>query len=381
MHGATSDMERFSTLVGDIYDASLDPGLWPSVFDEICEFVGCRQSSAVFQDVVRQKVDVYLTSTVDPHYRELFQEQYFKLNPIFPAVMFSEVGRTVPATDVLPREEFVQTRFAREWLTPQGYLDAVFTTLDKSPTSCTFMVAIRNGRQGLFDEAARRRFALVVPHVRRAIVVGKTLDLHKVDAAALADSLDTLASGMFLVDGTGRIVHANVRGRVMVSQGDVVRAIGGKLGAADAAADQALLDAFTSCQKGDTALGRKGVALPIKARDQTRYVAHVLPLTSGARRKAGASYSAVATVFVQKAALDLPSPSEAVAREFNLTAAELRVLFAIIEVGGVPEVAEALGVSEATVKTHLHRLFAKTGARRQVDLTKLVAGYANALTG
>ena len=58
---------------------------------------------------------------------------------------------------------------------------------------------------------------------------------------------------------------------------------------------------------------------------------------------------------------------------------ELRVLLAIVEVGGVPEVAEALGVARTTVKTHLGRLYEKTGARRQADLVKLVAGLANPL--
>ena len=116
-----------------------------------------------------------------------------------------------------------------------------------------------------------------------------------------------------------------------------------------------------------------------QARDGERYVAHVLPLTSGTRRKAGTSYSAVATVFVHKAVLDLPSPPEAVANEFQLTPAELRVLFAIIEVGGVPEVAEVLGISEGTVKTHLHHVFGKTSTTRQVELVKLVAGYSNTL--
>ena len=38
-----------------------------------------------------------------------------------------------------------------------------------------------------------------------------------------------------------------------------------------------------------------------------------------------------------------------------------------------------LGLSEATVRTHLRRLYAKTGTSRQADLVKLVAGYANPL--
>jgi DNA-binding NarL/FixJ family response regulator len=57
----------------------------------------------------------------------------------------------------------------------------------------------------------------------------------------------------------------------------------------------------------------------------------------------------------------------------------LRVLLAVVEVGGVPEVAEALGVAETTVKTHLSRLFEKTGVRRQADLVKVIAGLTNQL--
>jgi DNA-binding CsgD family transcriptional regulator len=60
---------------------------------------------------------------------------------------------------------------------------------------------------------------------------------------------------------------------------------------------------------------------------------------------------------------------------------ELRILMAIVEIGGVPEVSEALGIAETTVKTHLSRVFQKTGTRRQVDLAKLLAGYTSPLHG
>ena len=84
---------------------------------------------------------------------------------------------------------------------------------------------------------------------------------------------------------------------------------------------------------------------------------------------------------MHKAALEAPSPPEAIAKLYKLTPSELRVLLAIVQVGGVPETAEALGIGEATVKTHLHRLFGKTGAGRQADLVKLVAGFASPVVG
>jgi DNA-binding CsgD family transcriptional regulator len=101
----------------------------------------------------------------------------------------------------------------------------------------------------------------------------------------------------------------------------------------------------------------------------------------GARREAGANYSAVAAVFVRKAEFKLPQPVEAVARHYQLTPAEMRVLLAAVEGGGGAEVARTLGISEPTVKTHLQRLFGKTGATRQAELVKLVAGFMSPLGG
>jgi DNA-binding CsgD family transcriptional regulator len=157
----------------------------------------------------------------------------------------------------------------------------------------------------------------------------------------------------------------------------VLGVAGRKLAAHDGSAEQALHDVFLAAGSGDAAVGIKGIAVPITARGGERYVAHVLPLTSGARRRAGASYAAVAALLVHKATLDTPSPPEVIAKTYRLTPSELRVLLAVVEVGGGPEVAEALGIAETTVRFHLRQLFEKTGARPQADLVKLVAGFTN----
>jgi DNA-binding CsgD family transcriptional regulator len=120
-------------------------------------------------------------------------------------------------------------------------------------------------------------------------------------------------------------------------------------------------------------------AFSLTAHDGGQYVAHVLPLKSVVRDGDRASPKAVAAVFVRKAELNGASYGGLVARAFGLTPAELRVLLAIVEVGGVPETSERLGVAETTVKTHLYRVFSKTGASRQADLVKLAAAFSDPL--
>ena len=239
----------------------------------------------------------------------------------------------------------------------------------------------RHERDGIVDDETRHRMRLIIPHIRRAVLVGRMFDLKAAEAATFADALDGLSAGLCLVDAGGRIVHANAAGHVILGAGDILRAVGGRLVACEAQVDQTFREIFAAAGEADAALGTMGIAVPMIGKAGDRYVGHVLPLTSGARRRAGRTYAAVAALLVRKAGLVVPSAFEVISKVFTLTPTELRVLLAIVEVGGTPEVAEALGVAVTTVKTHLGRLFEKTGTARQADLVKLVAAYATPLGG
>ena len=64
--------------------------------------------------------------------------------------------------------------------------------------------------------------------------------------------------------------------------------------------------------------------------------------------------------------------SAAFARRFNLTPAQVKVALHVAAQGSVAEYAEKTGISEATVRTHLKAIFAKTGVSRQAELARLV---------
>ena len=263
----------------------------------------------------------------------------------------------------------------KEWARPQGWIDFVSASLEKSHVTYAECGIFRHEKEGVTDGEARRKMQLIIPHVRRAVFIGKVVDLKKADAGLFADVLDGIAAGLVVVDAAERIVHCNARGALMLEDETVISGTGGRLTAVDENAKQQLKDIIIKAAASDMAISSREMSVPLIARDGSSYVAHVLPLTSGARRWTGLAYSAVAAVFVRKAELELTHPVEALAKRYGLTAAEMRVLFAIVQIGGVPEVANMLGISQATVKTHLKRIFDKTGTARQADLVKLVAGF------
>jgi DNA-binding CsgD family transcriptional regulator len=372
------ESERLSALIGRIYDAALDPDLWVNVLDEAARFAGGPASSLYYRDAERRLAIAY-QSGLDPRYIQLYIDTYAKLDPTLIGYFYAKLEEPTATADVMPYDEFVQTRFYKEWGRPQRMVDSANVMLERSATTAAGFVVFRHERDGLVDDECRQRMRLIVPHIRRAALIGKVIHLKKAEAASLADSLDGISAGMFLLTASGRIVHANAAGHLMLKAADPLHAEAGRMAVNDRQADQVLADTFATAGNGDAAIGVKGVAVPLAARNGERYVAHVLPLTSGARRRAGASYAAAAALFVHKAALDAPAPPEAIARAYKLTPMELRVLLAVVEVGGVPEVAEALGIAESTVRTHLHQTYQKTGANRQADLVKLVAAFSNPL--
>jgi nitrogen fixation/metabolism regulation signal transduction histidine kinase len=102
------------------------------------------------------------------------------------------------------------------------------------------------------------------------------IDLKAVEVATFVDMLDCLSAGIFLLDGAGRIVHANSVGHEFLAAGDMLRSAVGRLVANDPQVNQVLYEAFKSAEHGDAAIGVQGIAVALVARDGERHVAHLL---------------------------------------------------------------------------------------------------------
>jgi DNA-binding CsgD family transcriptional regulator len=370
--------EQFSNLIGDIYDAALDPSLWVPVLEKCVSFVGGCGGALFFKNAAGAGGDTYFDTGITPYFRKLYFEQYVMLDPSTTGHFVAEIEQPVAIEDFISYDEFLETRFYREWAQPQGLVDFVSTVLDKSEANVAMFGVFRHERDGRANDETRWRMGLIAPHIRRAVVIGRLIDLKHTEATSF-DILDGLSAAIFLVSGAGFIVHANIAGAAMLSDGNLLRSVGGRLTIEDARVAQAMREGFAAADEGDLALGVKAITLPLISVNGDRYVGHLLPLSSGKRRNAGLGHGAAAALFVRRAALETPLAPEVIAKTFNLTPTELRVLLAIVEVGGVPEVAAALGIAVTTVKSHLGRLFDKTGVTRQAELVKLVAGYSTPL--
>ena len=134
-----------------------------------------------------------------------------------------------------------------------------------------------------------------------------------------------------------------------------------------------MIDALSNDAAGG---GVSGHSLALPERDGAGYVATVLPLEGGRRGSILAPFAASVGIFVQDPQRMPLMPVEAFAKLYQLSGGELRVLLKLAQGSGATEAADALGISEATVRTHLRRLFFKTGTAKQAELLQLLQNAA-----
>lgn len=368
---ASEEAAELSAVIADIYDAAIDQTLWQQALGSVCAFVGGSSAVLYWHNSATQRSEAVHLYNVDPYYLRLYFDKYLPLNPMFPAATFVDEGVVVADEDIMPRAELNKTRFYKEWIKPQGTSGALSVNLEKGVTRAS-MINVR--MTAPLRDDMRRRLGLLAPHLQRAVAIGRMFDQGAATEQALTKSLDHVEAPVFLIGAHAEIVFANDAAKTMLAEARMVKKEDNQLQALAPTANRTLRNILVSADTDDRSVGVQGITVPLEDTSRTRWFAHVLPLTSGRRQQPGKTYGAVAAVFIRQNLANEPSPLEGIATLYKLTASEVRVLDAVVKTGGVKAIAELLGLSQATVKTHLHNLFRKTRTKRQSDLVKLIAG-------
>ena len=364
---------RLSELIGAIYDCALKPGQWTEALALICSALDCvaGQLYLVARDINQPRFAASFNEP--PEATRLLLERFGPEAAEFNRLSIQGWSGELDEPVVLSQSPHAPTlfgsRFYQEWARPLGYCDGISAVVLQEDRTFGMLAAARHERIGLVGEREIVLMRLLAPHVRRAVAIGDLLDMRELHATALAETVDHLSTGIALVGIDTTIIHANAAARSMLNGKGPIRSKHGRLTTRNPSANDALRAAIEAAASAEP--GREGIGLNLSDSANARAVAHVLPLTAAGVRKRPLP-SAVAAVFVNEVSPAPPAIPESVVKSLGLTRGEARLLRAIMRGGTLVAAATALGISEATAKTHLARIFAKAGVSRQAELVALV---------
>lgn len=376
------DAERLSELIGAIYDCVLDPTGWVSTLDGIRRLLDCANCVLYLFDPQRSAIRLYQMVGIEPHWAERMEgygRDIAAMHARVPDFVTRPLGEPFVCTKDVPAKIWYGNRYYREWAEPQGIVDVIDTILMRRSDRLGSCALCRHESAGQITEREIGLMGMLAPHLRRAVTISDILDMNSVAVDAFQNLLDSLSAGIVLVAETGAILHANSAARRMLEHAEPISANAGRLGACEPATTERLQRLIAIAAREEAEIDGAGFEMPLKGLSGEIATAHVLPLARGDLRTRLIP-GAVAAVFVASGAEPSGHGLRAFAEAFGLTPGETRLLERLMQGDAISDAAQSLRIAKTTAKTHLSRVMAKTGTRRQTSLLALVHRLAPAIT-
>jgi len=360
--GATKN--KSIDVIGDIYDAALDPEGWSRLPEILATVVGGTSANVAI--VHHSGIVDAVTYGVPAKALERYRSYYHRVNPLVPAAIARGLTKNVSRlTDILPDLEFKQSEFYVDFARPFDTVKGLGIGLMTLAPGYISEIAVHRGKN-CRDFTSRNVECLeaLKPHLFRALQLRLRLDLSFAGSLGFA-ALDALAVGCIVCDPRGGIVFANAAAEALAKpKGVMVLGRAGQ-GLGTARADEARrLEALI----GETAAGGSGGALVLTGPDGDRIFALVARLPS--RFGAGPGHVLISLrATASRPTIDAPTLQSL----FQLTPAEARLTLAILAGQSLAEIGDQHRVSENTLRTQLASVLRKTETANQRELVRVLS--------
>jgi DNA-binding CsgD family transcriptional regulator/PAS domain-containing protein len=370
--------DRFSELIGALYDGAVDSALWPHALGRICETFGFRKGTL---DLNRLPA---MSNLFNCHYgiNEREAATMVRNYPAMPevwgglaATMTRPIDRPWVVSRIMTQEALRQTAYYRDWVGPMGLVDGAAIVLARDAALFGSIRLATDARRGIIDDALIEALARLLPHCQRAARISGLLDAAQGAARNFQAVIDSMSVPILLLSGTSAVVHANPQARALLEEGTVLGMRWGRLVSPIAGLQRAIDTTIARLVHDEGAIPGRGTGLSVHAGAPDARTLHILPLAKGDMR-ARLADDAVAALFLSPASGAGTLPKDMLQSLFDLTSAELTVFEHILSGSNTRQIAADLGVASSTVRTHVLRLFQKTATHCRSDLIRLAHGLA-----
>jgi DNA-binding CsgD family transcriptional regulator len=357
-------IEPLSDIIMTIYDNALAPDGWFKALRRISDFsgsTGCRL-------VIDSNLTGQVTYSVAHGYETKSASHRIKAHG---TVALSGARELLSIGEPIIRSRTGgQLASDEPWHPGVPVSDLLTIVLLNSSAGSIVLEAMKT--EGTYTDPELDRMRLICPHICRAVRISDSLNISRLTSEMFEASLEMLNTGVYVIGQHGRVVYLNRIARAQVKSARVLRLVDDHLVATGRDAQKLLQAELCDIESDPDREDRPGRAIALADGEGAGFVAHVLPLRGGAQSRIANHFAAIAAIFVQDPATAPSLASGAFAKLYGLTEGELRLLNGLTPGLSLAEAARHLGISEATAKTHLRRIFTKTKTSKQAELLYLM---------
>lgn len=378
------DANHLSDLVHQIYDASVHPERWNAVVAAIAASLGSSKGLLFTPYLAPQHGGLLFPAGIDEAALQLWGSSYIEHDIWAQRAQARgqlRVGEVLVDDDIVPRAEFLASRFYREFLSTIGIgRVCTCTVFEGTPgLPATSISIFRDAHEPAFDRADAQWLKLVTTHLSRGLGLMQRLDTATLQYTSLLAALNRLNFGVALLNEGMQVLHLNQAGQRVVSRRDGIyiganRQLEGNPAAGQSQSLSRWLTAVSDTPEAEQAHFLKGCR--VVSNDAKRHYALQCVAVPADSAWAAQNEAVRYVVFItDPSALQLPSEERMIAL-YALTGTQAKVALAFSSGGTYKQVARRLRVSEETVRSHVKEIYPKMRVNRQADLVRLVLSLA-----
>lgn len=368
-------LERLSDLIGDIYDAMLDPSLWEPNMTRLGEAFNASKTNLIMQHSGQPETGLVRTTGWDPELQAEYEPRREREDFWYIAGLSTSEGSIVTGSELVEHSWMRKTPIYNEICRPLEVEYLIAAIIEQNPSRHTFISFLRHHRSDDFDTEERRALALLAPHFKRAHTVHErlaTLSLHR---NSLSEAADHAPFGVMLLSLQGRVFFANRFAENLLRDDDGISMKSYRLHFHrhdDAAAFEKLMAALRAGRRGDALHDCSGGRLSIHRPSGDAAYQLVLCPTGNEPNNLIPESDAAAVVFLHDPTAKPRISPDSLKATYALTNAEARLCQRLASGQTLAEAADEAGTTVATARTHLKRVFQKCGVGSQSALIQLL---------
>lgn len=379
-------------LTDAVYDAATGQGSWSAVGDDLLALFGARSASIMIGGPAGGDARLLyhgdLPLDAVAAYREHYRTVDLWTNRAAEAVAragYPARPHVWRSGTLVSDDEFLRSEFYADFGRRLGLRYVVGTVIPVDGVTVMPIGLHRPGAAGHFGAAHVRMLGHLVPHLRRAMLLGERLGPAAVGTASGLAALDALATGVVVVDAGLRLLFANRAAEALAGPDGPIRfsrpalpdsaaTLFGARHKSESAALAALVRAVALEGSAGGAIGLRDGA------DATVVAAVVAPLPSRLLRRADGPAGRIAgqaLILLRDTRPQSPRIAPGMLADlFGLTRAEAEVALALMGGATKEAVAARRGARVTTIRTQVRAVLAKTGASNLRDLERMLATLA-----
>ena len=378
------DANQLSDLVHQIYDAGVHPERWNAVVAAIAASLGSSKGLLFTPYLAPQHGGLIFPAGIDEAALQAWGSTYIDQDIWAKRAQARgqlRVGEVLVDDDIVPREEFLASRFYREFLSTIG-IGRVCTCVVFEGTPglpATSISIFRDAHEPAFDRADTQWLKLLATHISRGLGLMQRLDTARLQYTSLLTSLDRLIFGVVLLNESMQVLHLNQAAQKVVSRRDAIFIGAQRQLESSTAAEQSQslsrwLTAFSATPEPEQAHFLNGCRV-VGADGKRHYAVQCAAVPGGSAWTAQNEAVSYVVFIVDPLALQLPN-ADRMSTLYGLTRAQAKVALAFSSGATYKQVARQLRISVETVRSHIKEIYPKTRVNRQADLVRLVLSLA-----